>query len=96
MSTDYSTTEIDLILEEIKDYKKIKRDSTKRLGAILKIINVLNESNYPKGLILFKVLDTLKNYDITTQKIKRALDYYEDDPSKANRFYKKYCEKYFV
>jgi len=96
MSIDYSTTEIDLILEEIKEYKKIKRDSTKRLGAILKIINILNENNYPKGLILFKLLDILKDYDIPPQKIIGALDYYDNDPSKANRFYKKFCEKYFI
>jgi len=96
MSLDYSTTEIDLILKEIKDYKKIKRDSTKRLGAILKIIDILNVADYPKGLILFKLLDILKEYDIPTRKIIEALDYYDSDPLKANRVYKKFCEIYFI
>jgi hypothetical protein len=96
MSIDYATNEIELILDDIKEYKKIKRDSTKRLGAILKIINILKETNYPEGIILFKLLDILKDYDIPTHKIREALEYYENDPSKANRFYKKFCENYFI
>lgn len=87
MSTIYSKTKIDEILEEIKEYKRFRKKITKEYETILRIRDVLMKHNYPNQLIYSKVLEILKDYNISPAKIVRVLDLYAD-PIKTENYYK--------
>ncbi len=89
MSLSYSHTKIDLILNDIKDYKKAKttKNTRSKIEVILKLREALVKHNYPNKLIYSKIIDILKDYDIPPHKIIYILDFYAEDPSGITKFY---------
>ena len=85
----YSHSKINLILNDIQDYKKvkIKKNPTSKIEAILKLRDALVKHNYPNQLIYSKIIDILKEYDIPPSHIKRILDFYAKDPSRMTKFF---------
>ncbi len=89
MSFPYSHTKIDLILNDIKDYKKAKttKNIRSKTEAILRLRDALIKHNYPNQLIYSKIIDILKDYDIPPHKIIDILDFYAKYPSRLIKFY---------
>ncbi len=85
----YSHTKIDLILNDIKDYKKAKttKNTRSKTEVILKLREALIKHNYPNQLIYSKIIDILKDYDIPPNKIIDILDFYAKYPSIITKFY---------
>jgi hypothetical protein len=84
----FYNSEIKIILDDIKDYKKINKiRPTNKIDVILRIRDILVKHNYPNQLIYSKILDLLKDYDIRPQNIIYILDLYAGDPSKTEKFY---------
>ena len=85
MHYSYSNAKINLILEDIKDYKKRKKNTRNKMEAILDLRELLIKRNYPNQLIYSKIIDILKNYNIPPGYIKYLLDYYSEDSIKNNK-----------
>ena len=84
----FHNNEIKIILDGIKEYKKIEKIRPRdKIEVILRIRDVLIKHKYPNRLIYSKILDVLKNYNIPPQNIIYTLDWYAGDPLKAKRFY---------
>lgn len=66
--------EIDLILEKISLYKKLKRKKINKKEMILKVRDALIKQNCPNQLISSKVVKLLKDYDITPRYIIMILE----------------------
>lgn len=66
--------EIKLILNEIPEYKKVKRKKINKREVILRLKNALLEQNYPSHLVSGKITKILKDYDISSAYIRMILD----------------------
>ncbi len=74
MSSSSLDDEIELILEKIQNYKKVKRRKIDKRKVILDIKDDLIKQNVPSHLISTEIVKILKDYDISTRYILMVLD----------------------
>ena len=79
--------EIGSILEKIQEYRNIKRKKINKMEVIMSLKDALIEQNFPPQMISSKILNLLKNYDISERYILMVLDSRFKSPGKTIKSY---------